>query len=150
MPRRVFWWLLIGGFLLIVLRVIFGDFSLVRHFSEKKRPKIPIRAFSFCSNPLVGPASGCVYSNTSLWESLTSRDQNDDAERFHDVARECRDDTRKTQGKLTLATWTQRVSTQLFATISRLNQNGDFVETTSAKTGWVFLLRQRCPSASCK
>jgi len=38
-PRRVFWWLLIRGFCLVVLRVVFGDFSLVQHSSGKKTSK---------------------------------------------------------------------------------------------------------------
>jgi len=45
---------------MVVLRVIFGAFSLVRHFSEKKRPKIPIRAFSFWSKSISG-AGARVY-----------------------------------------------------------------------------------------
>ena len=39
LSRRVFWWRLIGGSRLVILRVIFGDVSLVRHFSEQKRKK---------------------------------------------------------------------------------------------------------------
>jgi len=45
LSRRVFWWLLIGGFWLVILRAIFGDFSLVRHFSEKNVQKIQFALF---------------------------------------------------------------------------------------------------------
>jgi len=36
-----------------------------------------------------------MQTNSGFWESLNSRDQNDYEKRFHDLARQFRDDTRK-------------------------------------------------------